>query len=75
MGNEIRSAIRISFRKSFDNSVAIAASLAPSTLRMPISFVRDSAEKVASPNKPRHAIRMAMHVNEITMPEIFFSFS
>src|SRR5690349_16854017 len=74
-GNAHTKAITISFRKSFDSSATIAASLAPSTLRIPISFVRVSAENVASPNKPRQAMSIAMHVNDITMPDVLFSFS
>src|SRR6266487_1930819 len=42
-GDEITNEIRTSFRKSFDNNAVILCTLAPSTLRMPISFIRVSA--------------------------------
>src|SRR3954468_3074796 len=48
-----------SFKKSFDNSVTIVLTSAPSTLRIPISFVRWLMVKADSPNKPRHAIKIA----------------
>jgi hypothetical protein len=58
-GEAMNNAIATSFRKSFENKITMLATLAPSTLRTPISFVRCSALNVASPNKPRHEIRMA----------------
>jgi len=32
---------------------------APTTLRMPISFIRCSAVKIARPNKPKQEMKMA----------------
>ena len=39
-GNAIKAAIATSFKKSLDNNATILDTEAPSTLRMPISFVR-----------------------------------
>src|SRR6476660_7749037 len=42
-GNATRADIIMSFKKSLDNMLTIALTDAPSTLRIPISFVRCSA--------------------------------
>ncbi len=56
--------------KSLDNNATIPATEAPSTFRMPISFIRCSAAKAESPNNPKQAIRMAIRVKYSTIPEI-----
>ena len=45
--------------KSFDNIFHSEKIEAPNTFRTPISFVRCSATKDASPNRPRQLIKMA----------------
>ena len=66
-GDAIRMAMPTSFKKSFDSSATIPATLAPNTLRTPISLVRCSALNVARPNKPRQEMRMAIMVKYPTM--------
>src|ERR1700730_804228 len=66
-GDAITIDIATSFKKSFDKSVTIPATLAPKTLRTPISFVRCSALNVANPNNPRQQMRMAMMVKYPTI--------
>ncbi len=58
-GNATIHEIATNCRKSLDNSVLIPATLAPNTLRMPISFVLRSAVKAAKPNKPKQEIIIA----------------
>src|SRR5690606_23536516 len=58
MGIATATAISTSFKKSLDKSAVIPGTEAPMTLRIPISLVRCSAMNVASPNKPRHEIRI-----------------
>ena len=65
MGNETSMAIPTSFKKSLDSLYEICPTLAPKTLRMPISLVRFSALKAARPNRPKQAIRMERIVNMI----------
>src|SRR4030095_16881915 len=48
-----------SFTKSFDSIAVIPLTLAPSTLRMPISLLRCSAMNADKANKPRQAIMIA----------------
>src|ERR1700759_1950341 len=55
-GEAINIDIKTSFKKSFERRLTIPETLAPSTLRMPISFIFLSTTKVDKPNKPRHAI-------------------
>ena len=62
-GVAIIMAIHTSFTKSFEINAVIFATVAPNTLRMPISFVRCSAANAASPNKPRHDIAIAIIAN------------
>src|SRR5258705_5688780 len=45
--------------KSFDSNATILLTLAPNTLRMPISLVRISVVYVARPSRPRQAIKIA----------------
>src|SRR4030095_5622544 len=63
MGDAMTKAIATSLMKSFESSVTIFDTDAPSTLRTPISFVRCAVEKSDKPNKPRHAIKMAKPAN------------
>ena len=62
-GKCTRQEIQTSFKKSFDNKPAMPETLAPSTLRIPISFVLRSAVYAARPNKPRHEMMMASAAN------------
>src|SRR5688572_10583037 len=57
-GKATRADIITSFRKSLDSIETILVTLAPKTLRMPISFTRCSAAYVARPNNPKHAMRI-----------------
>src|SRR6185436_981029 len=57
-GKAMKVAMRTSFRKSFDNMTTMLCALAPTTFLIPISLILCCAAKVASPNKPRHAISM-----------------
>jgi len=52
-----------SFRKSRDNSVTICGTVAPNTLRKPISLTRWPIVNAESPSNPRHAIKIAIHEN------------
>ena len=52
-----------SLTNSFESKTTIPVTLAPSALRMPISFVRCSAAKVANPSKPKQQITTAIKVN------------
>ena len=61
-GEAIRIEIPTSFRKSLDNNVMMPDTLDPNTFLMPISFVLCSALNIASPNKPRHEIKIAITV-------------
>src|SRR5664279_1653736 len=65
MGVPIIKDNRTSFTKSFDKSWTIPLTLAPSTLRMPISLLLCSALNEASPNKPSEDIKIAIRVNEL----------
>src|SRR5689334_20115387 len=61
-GEAMSTEITTSFRNSFESSATMPPTLAPRTLRTPISLVRCSALNVARPNKPRHDMRMAITV-------------
>src|SRR5882672_9577067 len=58
IGEAIRKAIRISFRKSTERIEMILGTEAPITFLIPISLVRLTAASAVSPNNPRHARRM-----------------
>src|SRR4051812_12994821 len=62
-GNASNDAIKTGFRKVFDNIVAISITLAPSTFRIPISFILCSALKADNPNNPMQPTNMAIIVN------------
>ena len=62
-GKAITAAIKTNFKKSFDNSVTICGTLAPNTLRTPISLTLCVMVKADNPNKPKQAIKIAMHEN------------
>ena len=62
IGVAITMAIATSFKKSFDNNCTMPLTLAPSTLRIPISLLLCSALNAARPNKPRHEINIAINV-------------
>ena len=51
--------IKTSFKKSFDSSFTIPETLAPKTLRTPISLRRCSAVYAAKPKSPKQDISMA----------------
>ena len=59
-GEAIRMETVMSFRKSLESRVTIPGTLAPKTFLTPISFVRCSALNVASPNKPKQEIKIAI---------------
>src|SRR5215831_17202992 len=50
MGDAITTDTATNFKKSFERRATIPETLAPKTLRTPISFIRCSALNVASPN-------------------------
>ena len=52
----------MSFKKSFASNSTSAVTLAPSTFRTLISFLRCSALNVARPNRPIQEIRIAIAV-------------
>ena len=54
-GTAISIAIPTNCKKFFATSKVMLLMFAPSTLLMPISFVRCTVVKAASPNKPRQA--------------------
>ena len=54
-----------SFRKSVERSATIVLTLAPRTFLIPISFIRWLMAKAESPNKPRHAMNMAMQAKMV----------
>ncbi len=56
IGEAIKKAMHTSFRKSLEMSATTPETLAPNTLRIPISLVRCSAVNVAKPNKPRQMV-------------------
>ena len=60
-------AINTSFKKSFDNNVTMVLTFAPNTFRTPISFMRCVMANADKPNKPRHAMKIAMHANIVNM--------
>ncbi len=60
MGDEIINAIITSAEKSFEINPTKLDTLAPITLRMPISLVRCSAVKAASPNRPKPVRRKGL---------------
>ena len=55
----IQAAINTGLSKSADKSTTILLVDDPNTFLTPISFVRLAATNDASPNKPRHAIKIA----------------
>src|SRR5262245_47647432 len=57
-GNVIKNATMTSVKKSLDNSETICATVAPSTFRTPISFVRVLVIYMTRPNNPRQLIKM-----------------
>jgi len=75
MGDAIRIDKRINLIKSFESKDVIPKTDAPSTLRMPISLVRCSAVNVASPKRPRHAIKIAMMAEYFMSCDVRSSFS
>src|SRR6185437_2406933 len=64
-GNAMNDAIITSFKKSFEISATIPGTLAPNTFLTPISFTRCEMAKAERPNKPRHAMNMAMDAKTI----------
>jgi len=59
MGAEITNAMITNFEKSLDIKVIRLEIEAPRTFRIPISFIRCSAVKEASPNNPKPVMKMA----------------
>ena len=58
------------FKKSLAKRPVMPATLAPNTLRMPISLVRRSAVKAYRANRPRQAINKAKPVNTLNTAPI-----
>src|SRR5580700_9606994 len=75
IGTATRNARQISVKKSLDNSRTIRRTDAPIIFRMPISFVRCSALKAASPNNPRQEIKIANTVKELMIRDMVNSVS
>ncbi len=68
----ITEASKTSFTKSRENMTIILNKEAPSTLRMPISFVRNLITKLDKPSSPRQATTMAKDANSAnTLPSLF----
>src|SRR6185295_7515806 len=63
------------FTKSLDNICHKLKTLAPRTLRTPISFVRCSATNEARPNKPRHEMNTARIAKKVERLPMRFSSS
>ncbi len=59
MGEAMKMANSTNNRKSLDSNAVMLATEAPSTLRIPISLVRDSTVNVAKPKRPKQAMNMA----------------
>ena len=59
-GVAIRKAIKTHFMNLVFNIIITSAMVAPFTFLIPISFVRFSEKKAASPNSPMHAINIAI---------------
>jgi hypothetical protein len=58
-------AITTSFKNSFESNVTIVVVSAPNTFLTPISFTRCEIANAESPNKPRHAIKIAIQANVV----------
>src|SRR5882762_910749 len=58
-GTAMTNAMTINFKKSFESKMTISSTDAPMTFRIPISFIRCSAVKVANPNSPRQEMKIA----------------
>ena len=65
MGEEITKEIITRKEKSFDISRTRLGTVAPSTFRMPISFVRCSAVKAARPNNPSPVMMIVSVANKL----------
>jgi len=64
-GEAIKKAIITRTKNSLVSNRTIPADDAPSTFRMPISFVRRVVLNDDKPNKPRHEIRIASDARQI----------
>ena len=58
-GQAIRLASKTSLTNSFESNPVTLAIDAPKTFRIPISLVRNRAEKEARPKRPRQEMRIA----------------
>src|SRR6266487_6759224 len=65
MGAEIKNETIINRKKSFDNMNEMSFTEAPSTLRMPISFIFCSIIKESSPTRPSTFITIDKNVNRL----------
>ena len=65
IADAIINAIKISCKKSFDNKTTIPETLAPRTLRMPISFVFPATTKDINPHKPMQQIKIDIIENAL----------
>ena len=78
-GTEIISARKTSFRKSLENFITMLPSVAPRIYRILSSFLRCSAENMASPNNPIHDIMIASSANTLdsllTTCSLLYSFA
>ena len=66
-GQAIRMASRTGRRKSRDSKAPMEPVDAPNTFRIPISFTRCCAEKVARAKSPRQAITIVIPVKMLNM--------
>jgi hypothetical protein len=64
-GKAIMAAISTSFKKSFERSVTIVLTSAPKTFLIPISFIRWVMANAERPNRPRQAMKIAMHAKMV----------
>ena len=72
-GNAINDDSITSFKNSADNIFIIPVTEAPNTLRMPISLMRFSIVKDASPARPMQQIKIARPANMVVSLLIKFS--
>ena len=77
-GEATTKAISTSKRNSRDNSPNNVPTFAPSTFRIPNSFVRCSAVNIASPSKPRQEMNIAKNAKQFdrlcTMDSLLYNF-
>src|ERR1700749_2405131 len=73
MGVAIINDMITNLRKSIDSKLTIPETLAPNTLRMPISLLRCSALKAARPKRPKQEMIIAIMVKELMICDMVIS--